>query len=101
VIGSGASGIPLATRLSASHFSVLLLERGPTTSGRWGGTRKPSWLAGTNLSRFDVPALAQYVWLPGFTENEGIWCDGGVPGYAACGLGGGTAVNAGQWYLVS
>lgn len=88
-MGSGASGIPLADRLSASGKSVLLLERGWASSGRWGGTRMPSWLQGTNLTRFDVPGLAQLVWWDGLVDNSGkaisrvawyvweLWTDGG------------------------
>ncbi|KAH7384479.1 hypothetical protein BKA66DRAFT_608673 [Pyrenochaeta sp. MPI-SDFR-AT-0127] len=97
IVGSGASGIPLADRLSESGKSVLLLERGWASSGRWGGTRKPSWLEGTNLTRFDVPALAQLIWTPGF-DNAGILCDD-VQMPASCILGGGPAINAGQLYL--
>lgn len=99
IVGSGASGIPLADRLSESGASVLLLERGEASSGRYGGTRGPEWLKGTNLTRFDVPALAQFVWQPD-APNEGIFCDDyAFP--AGCVLGGGTAVNAGLFYLVS
>ena len=81
---------------------MLLLERGWASSGRWCGTWKPEWLQGTNLTRFDVPGLAQLVWWDALVEggNEGIWCDD-VEAKAACLLGGGTAVNAGQFYLVS
>jgi cellobiose dehydrogenase (acceptor) len=100
IIGSGASGIPLAARLSSTKASVLLIERGFASSGRWGGTWKPSWLQETNLTRFDVPGLWNYVWQPDF-DNRGIFCDGGQPSPAGCLLGGGTAINAGQWYLVS
>lgn len=59
---------------------------------------KPSWLEGTNLTRFDVPGLAQLIWSPGF-DNRGILCDD-VQMPASCILGGGTAINAGQFYLV-
>ena len=38
VVGSGAGGIPLADRLSESGKSVLLIERGWASSGRWGGS---------------------------------------------------------------
>ncbi|KAH7397027.1 cellobiose dehydrogenase [Phaeosphaeria sp. MPI-PUGE-AT-0046c] len=96
--GSGASGIPLADRLSESGKSVLLIERGFASSGRWGGDWRPSWLDGTNLTRFDVPALAQLVWTPEF-NNAGIFCDGGSPSPAGCLLGGGPAINAGQFYM--
>jgi cellobiose dehydrogenase (acceptor) len=37
VIGGGAGGIPIADRLSEAGYSVLLIEKGPPTSGRWGG----------------------------------------------------------------
>lgn len=100
IVGSGASGIPLADRLSESGKSVLLIERGFASSGRWSGDWKPSWLDGTNLTRFDVPALAQLVWNPDF-DNTGIFCDQGSPSPAGCLLGGGPAINAGQFYMVS
>ncbi|KAH7125497.1 cellobiose dehydrogenase [Dendryphion nanum] len=97
VVGSGAAGIPLADKLSESGKSVLLIERGWPSTGRWGGTRRPAWLEGTNLTRFDVPALYQYVW-GAYPENEGIWCqDYSAP--ASCILGGGTAINAAEYYL--
>lgn len=63
--------------------------------------QKPAWLKGTNLTRFDVLALAQYVWLPEYAkENQGILCED-VSVTASCVLGVGTAINAGQWFLVS
>ncbi|KAF2248507.1 GMC oxidoreductase [Trematosphaeria pertusa] len=97
IVGGGASGIPLADRLSESGKSVLLIERGFASSGRWGGTWKPSWLQDTNLTRFDVPALYQFIWT-NLTDNSGIICpDVSTP--ASCVLGGGTAINAGQFYL--
>ena len=37
VIGGGAGGIPIADRLSEAGHSVLLIEKGPPSSGRWGG----------------------------------------------------------------
>jgi len=57
IVGAGAGGIPLADRLSEAGKSVLLIEKGPPSSGRWGGSMKPDWLDGTNLTRFDVPGL--------------------------------------------
>ncbi|KAL6712215.1 hypothetical protein ACN47E_000092 [Coniothyrium glycines] len=98
IVGSGAAGIPLADRLSESGKSVLLIERGFPSSGRWGGAWKPAWLEGTNLTRFDVPALAQLVWSTNF-DNTGIRCDDVVDVTASCVLGGGPAINAGQFYL--
>ena len=72
---------------------MLLVERGPPSSGRWGGDMKPEWLEGTNLTRFDVPGLDNEIW----ADSEGIACtDYSV--MAGCVLGGGTAVNAGLWW---
>ena len=70
VVGAGAGGIPLADKLSESGKSTLLIERGPPSSGRWGGTMKPHWLVGTNLTRFDVPGLDNEIWV----DSEGIAC---------------------------
>lgn len=71
VIGSGAGGIPVADRLSEAGNSVLLIEKGPLSSGRWNGTMKPSWLEGTNLTRFDVPGLFNQIW----ADPTGVACD--------------------------
>ena len=93
VVGSGAGGIPLADKLSEAGHSVLLIERGPPSTGQWGGTLKPSWLAGTSLTRFDVPGLDNEIW----HDSNGIACrDVGV--MSGCILGGGTAINAGLWW---
>jgi cellobiose dehydrogenase (acceptor) len=71
VIGSGAGGIPVADRLSEAGHSVLLVEKGPLSSGRWNGTMKPAWLEGTNLTRFDVPGLFNQIW----ADPTGVACD--------------------------
>lgn len=71
VIGTGAGGIPIADRLSEAGKSVLLVEKGPPSSGRWNGTMKPSWLEGTNLTRFDVPGLFNQIW----ADGAGVACD--------------------------
>jgi len=44
VVGGGAGGIPLADKLSEAGKSVLLIEKGPPSSGRWEGTMKPGGL---------------------------------------------------------
>lgn len=93
IVGAGAGGIPLADKLSESGASVLLIERGPPSSGRWGGTMKPEWLDSTNLTRFDVPGLDNQIWV----DSDGIACTD-VGTMAGCVLGGGTAVNAGLWW---
>lgn len=77
VIGSGAGGIPIADRLSEAGHSVLLLERGPPSSGRWNGTMKPTWLEGTNLTRFDVPGLFNQIWADGISSCPDIGVQGG------------------------
>ena len=93
IVGAGAGGIPLADRLSEAGHSVLLIERGPPSSHRWGGTLRPSWLNSTNLTRFDVPGLDNEIWV----DSAGIACPD-VGEMAGCVLGGGTAINAGLWW---
>ncbi|KAK3944430.1 cellobiose dehydrogenase [Diplogelasinospora grovesii] len=93
IVGSGAGGIPMADRLSEAGHSVLLIEKGPPSTGRWGGTMKPTWLNGTSLTRFDVPGLCNQIW----HDPVGIACTD-VDQMAGCVLGGGTAVNAGLWW---
>jgi cellobiose dehydrogenase (acceptor) len=71
VVGSGAGGMPVAERLSEASNSVLMIEKGPLSSGRFNGTMKPSWLEGTNLTRFDVPGLFNQIW----RDPTGVACD--------------------------
>ncbi|CAJ2514064.1 Uu.00g021830.m01.CDS01 [Anthostomella pinea] len=93
VVGGGAGGIPIADKLSEAGHSVLLIEKGPPSSGRWGGTLGPDWLDGTNLTRFDVPGLCNQIW----HDSAGIAC-ADTDQMAGCVLGGGTAINAGLWW---
>nr|ADT70778.1 cellobiose dehydrogenase [Stachybotrys bisbyi] len=93
VVGAGAGGIPIADKLSEAGHSVLLIEKGPPSSGRWGGSLKPEWLEGTNLTRFDVPGLCNEIWV----NSDGVACRD-TDQMAGCVLGGGTAVNAGLWW---
>ena len=95
VVGAGAGGIPIADKLSEAGKSVLLIEKGPNSSGRYGGTMRPEWLRGTNLTRFDVPGLCNQIWV----DSAGIACTD-TDQMAGCVLGGGTAVNAGLWWKV-
>ena len=83
----------MADRLSEAGKKVLLIEKGPPSTGRWGGTIKPSWLSNTNLTRFDVPGLCNQIWV----DPTGIVCTD-VDQMAGCVLGGGTAVNSGLWW---
>ncbi|KAL0258597.1 hypothetical protein SLS55_006094 [Diplodia seriata] len=99
IVGAGAGGIPLADRLSESGKSVLLIERGPPSSGRWiegdmpYSNWRPDWLEGTNLTRFDVPGLCNEIW----QDSANIACND-IDQMAGCVLGGGTAVNAALWW---
>ncbi|KAI1843902.1 hypothetical protein JX265_003798 [Neoarthrinium moseri] len=93
VVGAGAGGIPIADKLSEAGKKVLLIEKGPPSSGRWGGALKPDWLDGTNLTRFDVPGLCNEIWV----DSNGIACTD-TDQMAGCVLGGGTAINAGLWW---
>ena len=93
VVGGGAGGIPVADRLSEAGHSVLLIEKGPVSTGQWGGQRKPEWLDGTDLTRFDVPGLCNQIW----ADSSGIACRD-TDQMAGCLLGGGTAINAGMWW---
>lgn len=82
IIGSGAGGLVMADRLSETGASVLLLEKGPLSSGKFNGTMKPSWLQGTNLTRFDVPGLFNQIWV----DSNGVACDdtGVMAGWYVC-----------------
>ncbi|KAK4222215.1 cellobiose dehydrogenase [Podospora fimiseda] len=93
IVGSGAGGIPIADRLTEAGKTVLLIEKGPPSTGRWGGTMKPQWLQGTNLTRFDVPGLCNQIW----ADPSGVSCTD-IDQMAGCVLGGGTAVNSGLWW---
>ncbi|KAL5601056.1 hypothetical protein BROUX41_005885 [Berkeleyomyces rouxiae] len=93
IIGAGAGGIPLADRLSEAGKSVLLIEKGPPSTGHWGGTMGPEWSLANNLTRFDVPGLCNQIW----ADSKGIACTD-TDQMAGCLLGGGTAVNAGLWW---
>ncbi|KAL2015859.1 hypothetical protein VTK56DRAFT_4678 [Thermocarpiscus australiensis] len=93
VVGGGAGGIPIADKLSEAGKRVLLIEKGFASTGQNGGTLKPEWLVGTDLTRFDVPGLCNEIWV----DSTGIACDD-TDQMAGCVLGGGTAVNAGLWF---
>ncbi|KAL5472435.1 hypothetical protein PMIN07_000881 [Paraphaeosphaeria minitans] len=93
VVGAGAGGIPVADRLSEAGKKVLLIEKGPPSLARFGGTMKPDWLKDYQLTRFDVPGLCNQIWV----DSAGIACTD-TDQMAGCVLGGGTAVNAALWW---
>lgn len=59
VVGAGPAGIIVADRLSETGLKTLLLEQGGPSYGITGGTERPAWLDGTDLSRVDVPGLCK------------------------------------------
>lgn len=63
VVGAGAGGLTVADKLSEAGHSVLLIEKGPVSTGKWGGNLGPDWLNGTDLTRFDVPGLCNQIWV--------------------------------------
>ncbi|KAL8416041.1 hypothetical protein RB596_006557 [Gaeumannomyces avenae] len=93
VVGAGAGGITVADKLSEAGHRVLLIEKGPPSSGHWGGTMAPEWLKGSGLTRFDVPGLCNQIWV----DSAGVACTD-MDQMAGCVLGGGVAVNAGLWW---
>lgn len=59
VVGAGPAGIIVADRLSETGGKTLLLEQGGPSYGITGGSERPDWLNGTDLSRVDVPGLCE------------------------------------------
>ncbi|OAA73359.1 cellobiose dehydrogenase [Cordyceps fumosorosea ARSEF 2679] len=96
VVGAGTSGIIVADRLSEAGLNTLLLEQGGPSYGISGGTERPAWLNGTELSRVDVPGLYSTIF---DSPNSSLLCKpDAVRAYQACTLGGNSAINAGLYF---
>ncbi|KAI5927200.1 cellobiose dehydrogenase [Camillea tinctor] len=95
VVGAGTAGIIVADRLSEAGKKTLLLEIGGPSYGITGGSERPAWLDGTDMSRVDVPGLYKSI----FSGGSGLICPAGVVNsYQACAVGGNSAINAGLFF---
>ncbi|KAH9893112.1 putative cellobiose dehydrogenase [Xylariomycetidae sp. FL2044] len=95
VVGAGPAGIIVADRLSEAGKKTLLLELGGVSYGVTGGTERPDWLDGTDMSRVDVPGLYKSI----FNGDSDLLCPADVVNaFQACTIGGNSAINAGLFF---
>src|SRR5271155_54366 len=98
VVGAGPAGIIVADRLSESGKKTLLLEGGGPSYGITGGTQRPPWLSGTNLSRVDVPGLYKSIFDASTNPGPLLCSDNEVDAFGGCTMGGSSAINAGLYF---
>ncbi|KAK7537063.1 cellobiose dehydrogenase [Phyllosticta citribraziliensis] len=95
VVGAGPAGIIVADKLSEAGKKTLLLEGGGKSYGITGGSQQPDWLAGTNMSRVDIPGLYKSV----FDDPGDLTCASEeTAAFGGCTIGGSSAINAGLFF---
>ncbi|KAH0578929.1 substrate-specific activator of APC-dependent proteolysis, variant 2 [Termitomyces sp. 'cryptogamus'] len=112
VVGAGPGGLITADRLSEAGKKVLLLERGGPATWETGGTYGPTWAAGYNLTKFDIPGLfgtffihldhffnLPFILETMFTDSNPFWWCKDITVFAGCLLGGGTTINGGLYWV--
>ncbi|KAG6820015.1 substrate-specific activator of APC-dependent proteolysis [Arthromyces matolae] len=95
VVGAGPGGLVTADRLSEAGKKVLLLERGGPATWETGGTYGPTWAAGHNLTKFDIPGLFETM----FSDSNPFWWCKDITVFAGCLLGGGTTINGALYWV--
>lgn len=98
VVGAGPAGIIVANRMAQAGKRTLLLEEGGLSYAVTGGTDRPAWLSGTNLSRVDVPGLYSSI----FSTQSSLLCNSQgttwANAFGGCTIGGSSAINAGLFF---
>ncbi|KAK4501697.1 hypothetical protein PRZ48_007506 [Zasmidium cellare] len=96
VVGAGPAGIIVADRMSEAGKKTLLLEQGEESYYVTGSRERPTWLDNTDLSRVDVPGLYKSIYT---NPSYNLLCnETQLNAYAACTVGGCTAINAGLFF---
>ncbi|KAI1073539.1 hypothetical protein F5B20DRAFT_566693 [Whalleya microplaca] len=88
IAGAGPAGLIAAGRLAETGASVLLIERGGSSTYSTGGNQVESW--NNSVTVFDVPGMAYYV---STTAAASTYCTD-TASQAGCLLGGGSMINA-------
>ena len=98
VVGAGPAGIIMADRMSEAGKKTLLIEGGGPSYGITGGTDRPNWLSGTNLSRVDVPGLYKSIFTADSSGHLPLTCENTTNAFTGCTVGGSSAINAGLFF---